>query len=268
MSRASGTFILLALAAVVLVPLATAHAFFFHVVFVESHHVAQPSIDPGLGVLTLVSLLASFPVMGALVSLVRLSRASRRLRQVTGNARERERGGIAYRRIEGNEVALFTAGFWRPRIYATVGAEEAMPAAVFRAALLHEQAHVEAADTRWRHALVAIESAFGLLPPVRRSLQALVLRGEMTADERAIVNGAAPRDLFEAVVLAASVSGPVSPLAGVGSTPRLCRLANPGEAVQAVPWPGALSIVAWAVGIPVAGHALVLAGFLCWTVVS
>jgi hypothetical protein len=255
--------VLLALGAVLAVPFTTAHALLLYRLLYHIGHHGQPLTDPSLLVAAAVSVVSGLPALGAALAFLDWARASRALRHVISRASLRTFAGVDYRLIEGDRVALFTSGFWRPRVYVTTAAVESMSPEVQHAALLHEQAHLRAADTRWRLALALLEGAFLGLPPVRRHLDALVLQSEVAADRRALAMGAGRRPLFDAVVMAASSRGPVAALTGGCVVPRLEQLADPGAAAAPVPRSGLVAVSAWALAVPVLSHTLLLAGGLC-----
>lgn len=253
-------FVALAFASIFVVPLATAHTLMLHVAFVEIGHVARPEMDPGVGALVLLTLAAALPAGGTFVALVRWQRASRRLQALTAAAVPASLNGLPYYRVPGDTIAVFTAGLRRPRVFVSGTAERALSRPALAAALMHERAHVERGDTRWRAILAAVEGGLAWLPGVRRYLGALAVQSELAADSAAVARGASRLDLFDALVVASTVAGPVASLTGGAVTIRLARLADPAMPERPAPRFGALLIAAWGLVVPLLPHLLLFAG--------
>ncbi len=242
-------------------PLATAHML-VPVVTSHSGAAAHLGVYSDLILLFALGAVSFLPLIGLGRGAVRWLVAERRLTALTQQGVPRTFGGIRYLRVPGLQVALFTAGLRHPVIYATAGAERTLDAGAFRAALLHEQAHVSHHDVRWLALVALAEAAVGMLPGARRLFNSLRIEMEWRADKAALTAGAEREDLFEAIVHAAGVAGGVAALSGVGTAERLAWLAQP-ETPPVVGGRQAAPVFAGLFGLPILAHALIWAGVLC-----
>lgn len=242
-------------------PLATAHLLFPGVASYSGtagHFGLHLDLVP-LVVLTAVSL---FPLVGLGRGAIRWMVAQHRLTQLTSRGIPQMSGGVRYVSVPGEQVALFAAGLRRPVIYATVGAERTLDAGAWRAALLHERAHISHHDVRWLALVALAEAAVGTFPGARRLFGSLRIEMEWRADEAALIAGARREDLFEAIVGAAGIAAGGAALSGVGTAERLRWLAQPDPA-PLVPEGQAAPVLAGLFGTPILVHALVWMGILC-----
>lgn len=258
--RAHATTTVAVLSGVAL-PLATAHAL---LPGVASHSGAATHVRlhldlVSLVVLTMVSLL---PLAGLGRGAIRWLVAQRRLTQLTSRGIPRVSGGVPYISVPGEQVTLFAAGLRHPVIYATAGAERTLDAGAWRAALLHERAHISHHDVRWLALIALAEAGIGTFPGARRMFSSLRIEMEWRADKAALIAGARREDLFEAIVGAAGVAAGGAALSGVGTAERLRWLAQPDSA-PLVPERRAVPVFAGLFGTPILAHALVWMGILC-----
>ena len=230
MNTATRAVLLATLASVALLPLLTGHA-----LLQETPHFHQGGPGSAFEHLDVVILLlltvAAFVPLVRLAGVVpRLFAASRSLRAIASGGSPRSLRGIAYVRVPGNEVTFFTAGFSRPRIYVSAGAESSLAPGPFYAALLHERAHADRHDVRWLALVAALERALAFVPWSQRTFGLLRLLIECRADERALAAGASRLDLFDAIVVASAPSvADGAALSEVGTLERLRWLAEPRQ---------------------------------------
>lgn len=258
--RARATTTVAVLSGVVL-PLATVHALLPGVASASGSavHVGLHLDLVSLVVLAMVSLL---PLAGLGRGAIRWIVAQRRLRQLTSRGIPQMSGGVRYVSVPGEQVALFVAGLRRPVIYATAGAERTLNAGAWRAALLHERAHISRHDVRWLALVALAEAAVGRFPGARRLFGSLRIEMEWRADKAALIAGARREDLFEAIVGAAGVTANGAALSGAGTAERLAWLAQP-ETPPLVCGRQAAPVFAGLFGLPILAHALVWLGILC-----
>ncbi|MEO8538131.1 MAG: M56 family metallopeptidase [bacterium] len=264
MTRLQRISILVCLVAAVGAPLLTAHALLTHLGPMSAAYLYAAGESPGVAAMFAMLALGTLPVAGVVWFGGRWLHATRRLAHLTESARSAELRGISYRRIDSTALLVFAVGIWRPQVYATAGAEQTLDDDQLHAALLHEEGHIARGDTRWRVALLAARSAFWFAPGFRRSLTAIIASSEFLADAHALNNGACRRELFEAILTAASPAPARS--SGLSGGPVSERLAlivsgNPaprlGVAKQVFAVP-----LSW-VALPVFAHLVVMCGVLC-----
>lgn len=258
--RTRGTLTVAVLGGVVF-PLATAHTL---VPAIASHSGAAAHLGPHLDLILFFALgaVSLLPLIGLGRGATRWMVAQRRLTALTLQGIPQMSGGVRYVRVPGAQVAFFTAGLRHPVIYATAGAERTLDAGALRAAFLHEQAHVSHHDVRWLALVALAEAAVGILPGARRLFSSLRIEMEWRADRAALNAGAERKDLFEAIVGAASVAGGAAALSGVGTAERLAWLAQP-DTPPLVAEGRAVPVFAGLFGLPILAHALIWAGVLC-----
>lgn len=260
MSFRAGAMPAVALLGGVVFPLATAHTLLPGVV----SHLKTAAHWPHLDLVTLVALtvMSLLPLVGLGCGAIRWIVAQCRLRELTSHGIPRTSGGIRYVSVPGDQVALFTAGLRRPVIYATVGAERTLDAGAWRAALLHEQAHVSHYDVRWLALTALADAAVGRFPGARHLFSSLRVEIEWRADKAALRAGARRDDLFEAIVGAAGVAMGTAALSGVATAERLSWLAQP-DSTPPVPKRRAAPVFAELFGTPILAHVLVGMGMFC-----
>jgi hypothetical protein len=216
------------LASVVLLPLFTGHALLQETPHLPARVPASVVEHPDSVVLLLLTIATLIPLIRMAGVVRRVLTASRKLRAVTSGGSQGHFEGIDFVRVAGSGVTFFTAGFRRPTIYVTAGAESLLTPGQFYAALLHERAHAEQHDVRWLALVTALERALAFVPWSKRTFALLRLLVERRADERALSAGASRSDLFEAIVIA---SGPAvvggAALSEIGTLQRLHWLAEP-----------------------------------------
>lgn len=243
---ASRLGVAVALGGVVVAPLLTLHPIQAHL-----HDAGEALVPARLHEATFIVLLAvvtlSFvPLLLALAMASRCIRHGPALRLVNASTRgEVSEGGVACTLVDMPGIHFFTAGLFRPRVYATTGARTQLPPEVFRAAILHERAHQRRHDVPWRIALATLEAALRPLPAGRRLAASIALEWELAADREAIRAGARREHLFEALV-AASI--PPTPGAGV--------------ALSSVGTMQRLEVLATGQGVPRRNHLRHIGGYL------
>lgn len=244
-------------------PLVTVHALLIH--FAGMGHVGLGHWlgDPGTAGVLVLTIVSSVSVIGVAMATIEWHSEAARMARLWGNAAEGELLGVPVTMIPGDEIVLFAAGLRRSRIFVSTGAVRSLSEDCLRAALLHEQAHVERRDVAWRALLAAVEKAFGRLPGVKNSIGAFALRAECAADERALALGADRKALFDAIVAAASAPAGLPSLAGVAVLPRLELIAQSGGSRPRVPGPGIAAVGVWLLAPPLLAHAAVVLGVVC-----
>lgn len=255
--------LLATLASVGLLPLLTGHALLQEPTHLHLGGSASAFEHPDLALLLLLTVAAFVPLLRMVGVMSRLLRASRTLRAVTSGGSQRRFAGIDYVRIAGSGVTFFTAGFRRPTIYVSAGAESSLTPGQFYAALLHERSHADRHDVRWLALVAALERALAFVPWSKRTFALLRLLVERRADERALSAGASRSDLFEAIVVASSP--PVAAgaaLSEVGTLQRLRWLAEPRhERIDETRT--ATMLLASLMTPPALAHVLLGVGILC-----
>lgn len=254
----------LALVAILVVavslPAITAHTL-FPAFLLHEHAGDYAQLHPELIPLLVLTVVSCVPLVGMMRGTARWIAGRRRLGMVTSSGSSTSFRGIAYMRIPGDQVTLFTAGLRTPVVYATVGAEHRLAPDALEAALLHEQAHVHHRDLDWLPVVACAEAAVEMLPFARKALRALRVEIEWRADRDALISGAERQGLFDAIV--GSVDGvPVSAaLSGVGTVERLRWLADPSA--QPTHEEGFTAVLAGLITPPVLAHVLVWTGLIC-----
>ena len=260
MTRPAQVMVLVALAAVVLVPVATLHALQLHVTETHAHRPHGTLPDAHMLLLASLFVASLAPLFGLLLAVVRWARGMRSLRRLAAASEEASFNGHPYRRVHGAAPALFTAGIRRSAIYASAPAEAWLSPGAFAAALHHEAAHQQHRDVAWKFLIHLARGAFGWIPGVSRALDRQLLRMECRADDDALAAGASRKDLFDAIALVArGGERPSVSLAGEGVLFRLERLARGGS-----PMPRQLTgriggAMVAVLALPVAAHLLLVA---------
>ena len=265
MTRSKGLLVILALAGIIAAPLATIHPLAGHLRDAGAAGLPHELRDVALIVLFLFVGGSLVPLAGVARVAVTWVRQANVLSGLRAASEPRTTGdGLAHYLFQAQGVHFFTAGFFRPRIYASTAAFEQLSTGAFRAAILHEREHQRRHHVRWRLALAALETAFRPFPPVRRAVGALALDCEFAADRAALDAGAEPRHLFDAVVAASRSLQPSSSigLSGTGTLERLEALATsehqPSGSGGALFW-----LVAALAGFPLLAHLAFWAGAVC-----
>jgi len=248
------------LIAAVSLPAITAHTLF--PAFLLHEHVGDDAqLHPEIIPLLVLTVVSCVPLVGMMCGAVRWIAGRHRLRTVTSSGTPMSFRGIAYMRIPGDQVALFTAGLRTPVIYATAGAERHLAPDALEAALLHEQAHVHHRDLDWLPVVACAEAAVGMMPFARKALHALRIEIEWRADREALMNGAERQGLFDAIVGAVDGVPASAALSGVGTVERLRWLADPSA--QPTQEEGFAAVLAGLITLPVFAHVLVWMGLVC-----
>lgn len=265
MTRSSRLLVILALAGVLAAPLATIHPLAGHLAAAGPTGLPHELRDATVIALFLFVGGSLVPLSGLVSVAVRWARQACVLGALRAACEPRSTAdGVPHYLFQAPGVHFFTAGFFRPRIYASTAALEQLSTGAFLAAILHEREHQRQHHVRWRLALAALETAFRPLPPVRRAVGALALQCEFAADRAALVAGAEPRQLFDAVVAASRSSQPSGSisLSGTGTLERLEALAmsdhQPSGSNESLFW-----LVAALAGLPLIAHLLFWAGAAC-----
>lgn len=165
------------------------------------------------------------------------------------------------------DLLIFTAGLVRPNIFVSTGAIKALTTQQLEAALLHEEAHIAAHDTRWRTGLSVLAIAYTFIPRLRSSILALQNDAEIRADRRAVACGASRLALFDALVTVGSPRQGHDPSAtGFSDGALESRLLNLAGSAQefSAPQPGLFgwSVVGMA-ALPAAAHLLLAYAVIC-----
>lgn len=248
------------LVAAVSLPAITAHTLFPAFLFHE-HPGDDAPLHLELIPLLVLTVVSCVPLVGMVRGAARWFAGRRRLRIVTSSGTATSFRGIAYRRIPGDQVTLFTAGLRTPVIYATAGAERHLAPDALEAALLHEQAHVHGRDLDWLPVVACAEAAVGMMPFARKALHALRIEIEWRADRDALTNGAGRQALFDAIVGAVDGVPASAALSGVGTVERLRWLADPSA--QPAHEEGFTAILVGLITPPAFAHVLVWTGLIC-----
>jgi hypothetical protein len=259
MTRPAQVMVLVALAAVVLVPVATLHALQLHVTETHAHRPHGTLPDAHMLLLASLFVASLAPLFGLLLAVVRWARGMRSLRRLAAASEEASFNGHPYRRVHGAAPALFTAGIRRSAIYASAPAEAWLSPGAFAAALHHEAAHQQHRDVAWKFLIHLARGAFGWIPGVSRALDRQLLRMECRADDDALAAGASRKHLFDAIALVARGAQPSASLAGEDVLFRLERLTR-AEPSMPRPLTGRIGGAMVAVlALPVAAHLLLVA---------
>ncbi len=264
MSRSTQLLLLLACAGVLALPVVTAHS-------LQQHLAGLPAEERPSGLLHVESLalaglaaLAGVPLARLGTAVARGVRASGRLKAVAVLAEERSFGGIPYTRVPGAQVSLFASGILHHRIYVTDAAEGSLRSPALAAGLRHELAHVRLGHLPWLALLGALRHAAVPLPGAARCLDAARLAAERQADDWALAEGAARRDLFDAIAAAGSsgLAPAPSALGAVGVEQRLRRIAGVEDPPPPLPvLPATLSALGLS-SLPLLAHGLLWLGLV------
>lgn len=256
------------IALVIASPLMTVHPAFLHVYQSGQRALVAETLHPTTIGLLALALIAGLPAIGFFGSLVRAMGAFRGLRTLIESSRPATQDGVSYRIFPGDGVTVFTAGLARPTIFVSEGAEQILPQAHLRAALLHEQGHRVNHDIPWRLLLRAVGRGFAFVPGAARFVDAAMLRSECEADDFALRAGARRKDLFEAI--AAAASGPTTPygtaaLADMSLHFRLGRLAStdPDPPLPKHPNGGFLTLSAATITPVLLAHLISVVALVC-----
>ncbi len=256
--------LLSAAGSVVLMPLATAHIFMPLLLGdTPVHWMSAPIAHPALGLVFLLTLLSAAPAIAAARLVRRRGRLHRWIARIEASGESREYRGIGYTAIPGATVAFFTVGLRRPTIFATQGAEDALPPTAFHAALLHEHAHARGNDTVWLALVALLDASVGWLPWVRGACRTFRLSAERSADECALRDGASREGLFDAIVSAAATGAPGAALSEAGVVERLQWLSEPDTARRPGLTRPSTTLLGSTLLLPVSTHLLVWAGLIC-----
>jgi beta-lactamase regulating signal transducer with metallopeptidase domain len=264
MTAAARSLLVVLFAGILITPGATSHALYRHVSSEGVVEFTRGFESPGVVGLVLLWAFALIPLIGLLRALNAWGRRTRTVSRLLADSDPCDEGGIPHLRFRSDDIAVFTAGAWRPVIVVSDGAADALSPRELRAALLHEQAHQRRRDVFWRALLIAVGRAFGFVPGTRKMVAEAVLRTECFADDEAIRRGATPHALFEAIVSAAT--SPAFGTAGLTDSAvefRLRRLAIPGADLPAGPGTRLIFRLSLLAGVPLVGHALLLVGLAC-----
>lgn len=261
MSRCTRVMLVATALATISLPLVTAHTLMLHPVWSQTAALDAVFDDPGMAGLLLLSLLAATPLVRMCMAARQWQRGSSQCAQLTQLGVRRQFGGIEYIEIPGDEVVLFTAGLRRPTIYVSEGAAHRLPSGPFRAALLHEEAHVHRHDARWFGILTAVEKAWGAIPWAKETFRSMRLLAERGADEAALEAGASRQDLFDAIV-AASAPEALPALSNAGVEERLRWLVDE-DPLPVLPRRGVAALFASLAAPPTLAHVLLWAGIVC-----
>lgn len=262
--------ILAGISAILAVPLLTVHATIEHLLQAET--VGLPPGDPGLAFLLLLSVGSLVPLALAGASLPQVVHSIRVISAltVTGELRCLRRSTILVLPTE--ELLIFTAGLVHPRIFVSTGVIATLTPRQMEAALLHEEAHIAAHDTRWRTALSILARAYIFLPRLRNAILSLQNDAEMRADERAVACGASRLALFDALVTVGAIREAHAASATRFNDGALeSRLLNIAGSAQdsstPTPWLFGWSLAGMAT-LPVAAHVLLAYAVICHSVMG
>lgn len=252
--------------AVVVGPLLTLHPALIHLsdaslteLWIEASH---PQV---VGFVTL-TVMAALPTAGFLTSLVAAAKSRNGMRALLDGSKPAASGDLLYRVVPSDSVFLFTAGLFRPVVFASSEAVRCLSPDELRAALLHERAHQRNRDVLWGLLLRAVSRSFRPLPQVRQLVRVAALRTECAADDHALRGGAKRRDLFEAIAAASPVPALRTPATGIGEGDaqlRLVRLVRPETPLPQTPTGGFLALTA-TMTLPAAlAHLIALVAAVC-----
>ena len=263
MNVATRAVLLATLVTIGLLPLLTGHALLQETPHVQAGTPASGFEHPDVVLLLLLTVAAFIPLLRMTGAMRRSLRASRRLQTVASGGSQRSFRGIDYVRVPDSEITLFTAGFRRPKIYASAGAESLMAPGPFHAALLHESAHAARHDVRWLALVAGLERALAFAPWSKRTFAVLRLLVERRADEHALSAGASRFDLFDALVVAsASSMAGTAALSEVDTLQRLRWIAESRQhCIDETRTAGVL--LATLLAPPAAAHLLLWIGVFC-----
>lgn len=262
MNTATRAVLLATFASVGLLPVLTGHALLEEILRLHAGGPASAWEHPDFVLLLLLTTAAFVPLVRMARTVHRSFAASRRLRAVVAVGSRRTFLGIEYVRVPGGDVTLCTAGFFRPTIYVSEGAESALAPGQFRAALLHERAHASGHDVRWLALMAALDRALAFVPWTARVFALLRLLIERHADESALAAGARRADLFDAIVVASAPALAGAALSEVGVLQRLRWLAEPQQKHIGETRTAAV-LLATLMTPPAMAHLLLWTGILC-----
>lgn len=262
MNTATQAMLLAAFAGVGLLPLLTGHALLYEMPRLHAAGPASVLRHPDIVTLFLLTAAASVPLARMAGAVQRPFAASRRLMAAAAGGARRNFRGVEYIRVPGDDVTLCTAGFFRPTIYVSAGAESSLTPGQFHAALLHERAHAGRGDVRWLALMSALERALAFVPWTARVFALLRLLIERRADESALAAGACRTDLFDAIVVASAPAPAGAALSDVGVVQRLRWLAGPQQGHTGETRTAAV-LLATLMTPPAVAHLLLWAGVLC-----
>ncbi len=261
MSHSARAMLVAVVLGALILPLATAHTIFpMALPHEEVEHEAGDHLD--LLPLLALTVLSTLPLVGLVRGAARWRSAHRRLCLLTRGGVPLTSGAVAYVRLPGEQVALFTAGLLHSVVYATVGAERVLRPEAFHAALLHEQAHVQHHDVQWLALAALAEAAASSIPGSRDAFRSLRIETEWLADRTALDAGVGRHHLFEAIVGAAGGTAGAAALSGVGTTERLRWLAD-GREDCPVAERSMVPVLAGLSAPPMIAHALLWTGLIC-----
>ena len=251
--------------AIVLLPLGVLHPVVVHLTREGSIEYHRGLFSPGFVGLLAIAGAGILPLFGFLAAIRTAQQARRSTARLLMDGEPRSLAGVTYTGVPGEGFVLLTAGFWRPAIVVSGGAEAALNSEELHAALLHERAHQQRRDVLWRALLVAVTGAFGLFPVVRSLVRMGILHSECMADDEALRLGAGRKALFEAVVVASGNAPRAigANLAGGAVEFRLLRIARHDSTLPPGPSRGLGALLMAAVALPIAGHLLVVVGLVC-----
>lgn len=271
MTRGARAVLVVSLAGVFLLPVATVHTLTPLLAHRDEHGVEMVVAHPDIALLAFIALVSTLPALGVVRLLVRQTTVLRRLGTQFAGEEVISRHGIRFVRVHDSAIAIFTAGIHRPVIYVTSGAERLLAPQALQAALFHERAHVVRGDVRWLAVVAAVEHALGVLPWVRNACDAFRLAVERRADEDALRAGASRLHLFDAITGAASQPVMGAGLSAVGVEQRLRWLADRDDTAGPNLAQPATAVLASVIALPTTAHLLVWLGALCvvcWTHVA
>jgi Zn-dependent protease with chaperone function len=265
MNSGAKAILLISLAGVLVLPLATMHTLAPLLVRPSDHGVNTITTHPDIAVLVLLVIASMLPVFRVIRLLLHQHRSLSGLAVEAAAGAACARDGIRFVRVPGEAVAVFAAGIRRPAIYVTAGAEQLLAPEALRAALLHEQAHIRRHDVRWLAVVAAIEHAFSVLPWTQTACDAFRLAVERRADEDALRAGAGRLHLFDAIARAAVQPVPGAGLSAVGVEQRLRWLAEGAHGTDPDLARPSTSLLGSVVALPATAHLLVWLGVVCVT---
>lgn len=241
-------------------PAVTAHTL-LPALLLHEHTGDEPRGHAEIIPLLALTIVSCVPLAGMMRGAGRWIAGRRQLQAITASGNPTSFRDIAYVRIPGDQVTLFTAGLRAPVIYATAGAERRLAPDALEAALLHEQAHVRHRDLDWLPLVACAEAAVGMMPFAGKVLYALRIEIEWRADRDALISGAERQGLFDAIVGAAGGVPGSAALSGAGTVERLRWLADPSA--PPLDQEGFVAVLAGLITPPVFAHVLVWTGFVC-----
>lgn len=127
--------------------------------------------------------------------------------------------------IDDYQSQAFTLGFWRPRIYLTIGLLRQLKKSEVQAVIAHEAAHARARDPLVAALIEAVGQAWGRMPWIRSWVTAATNLRELTADAAATSNYR-QIDALAGAVSKLVESSPVALAAMSPNTSRVEKLLN------------------------------------------